>query len=96
MTQKEILKDMPEEDKFCINCKYWPTRSKWGEPTCEGKECLNWSIDYDKNYFMPDESYLKSKYGGCEKCRHYDNPVVCGTCSRNYDEKFELDLEDEE
>lgn len=96
MTQKEILEDMPEEDKVCINCAYWPDRSKWAELTCEGRECLNWNNDYEKNYFKPDESYLKSEYGDCTNCKHFENEVACENCSRNYDELWELELEDEE
>ena len=96
MTLKEILVDMPEEDKDCINCEYWPEDgSKWRELTCEGRECLNWSEDFEDNYFMPDESYLKSNYGDCENCKHYNTAAVCKICSRNCDDEWELNLKDE-
>jgi len=91
MTQKEILEDMPEKYKVCVNCAYWPKRSKWGEPTCEGRECCNWSKDFKENYFMPDKSYLRSKYGNCENCKYYNTAAVCKICSRNYDDEWELE-----
>ena len=94
MTQKEILEDIPEEDKNCINCEYWSEDgSKWTELTCEGRKCCNWSEDFEDNYFMPDESYLKSNYGDCENCKHYNTAAVCKICSRNCDDEWELDLE---
>ena len=85
--------DIPEEDRVCANCE---RLSNWYEGVygykCNGKyPCLNYHDYNTKNYFVPDDDYLSSKFG-CKACQHYniaDNPEECLMCSRGYEDKWE-------
>lgn len=88
---KKIIDLIPEEDKICINCKYFSS------DCCEenGRPCKNSAeayykakdgIIYENNYFEQDDDYIKNEIAACENCEHYGGGDqdwdICVKCSR--------------
>lgn len=79
----DILDQIPENDKCCINCARWCHSTDTGdEYLCQGEyPCLNYHMDNKENFFVPDESYLKDDFGTCDNCANQETSI-CGECNK--------------
>ena len=86
-------KDIPEEDKVCVYCEYFGTgmyRTDDETKCCGTMPCSNYHADNTENYFVPEDWYLKDRFG-CSACEYYygGKPTEeCGSCKRYYEDKW--------
>lgn len=95
MKYEDMMLNIPDEDKCCINCEYNRGHTDGGdEHLCRGTmPCLNYHKDNTENFFVPDDDYLMDHFG-CSICRHHaefeeEVPSECLMCSRYYSDMWE-------
>lgn len=79
---------IPEGDKVCINCRYFICL---GDCKNNRPLCINYSTKGTVNHFVPDEDYLKDKFG-CKACNCYNDGEYmyeCKACMRHYNDLWE-------
>lgn len=87
--------DIPEEERVCVNCKYFGVDMDKREfPTlCHGMfPCSNYDDDNNDNYFQPDDDYLSIEQS-CAACRFDGDEDTCAGCSRHYPDIWERQTE---
>lgn len=66
-----------------------------GNGKCHGTmPCSNYREGYSENFFVPDDYLLREEFG-CKACANRYDETMCSECSRNYDDLWERQGEEE-